>query len=120
MIIWILLLALFLTCIYMINAMRYSWSIMWVVPILILGLFFSMTAPAINQPHQHIPENYNIPYCPQNNISYYEQQEYFLSNETDIVNEFHFKGWTNITVFDRTSGGLFGGTDTFVSGKCNI
>ncbi len=84
-------------------------------------MFNFVLVPIFIEPHPHVVEAYNIPYCPEDNFKTYQIEVDFFSNETDIINEFNNHGWNNLTTMYISDGAFFfGGTDKFIQGECDL
>jgi len=120
MIYWVLFISMIFSLMLVFIALREdNWAV--IIPILIALVFINFVfVPIFMEPHPHVPENYNIPYCPQDHLQSYEITEGIFSNETDIIHEFINHGWNNLTTKYIVHGGFFfGGTDKIIVGQCN-
>lgn len=130
MFLWIWMLV-FLSCIYLFLFQTYyninnpddkgSFGYKLILFILIYAFFLHIFGFFDGKEPEPVEVNYGIPLCPQDGLTYYEEQyTWAFESQEEIIQEFRDKNWTNIKVFERPSGGFFGGTDRFISGNCEL
>lgn len=90
---------------------------------IILGV---IVMPALEDVAENPPvATYNIPYCPQSNLTHYEykmgSQNFLISeNSTDVIRIFNEHGWINVHNEIRGQSSFWMHTDEYIIGECAL